>query len=335
MALVDDEQPVRREVVEQRPRPRSGGPPGEVAAVVLDARAVAELAHHLEVEGRPLAEPGGLEDPTLGLHLADPQLHLGLDVDDRLLELVAGRHEVGGRVDVEVVALGQQLAGQRVDLGDPLDLVAEELDPDDPIVRRRPDLERVAPDPEARPLERLVVALVLQIDQMAEDGVAPVLAAAAQAEDGRAVVDRRAEAVDAADAGDDDHVPPLEQGVGRGMAELVDLVVPARVLLDVRVRSGQVRLGLVVVEVAHEVLDRVVREELAELRVELGRERLVVGQHERRLLVPLDGLGDRERLARPGRAEQRLVAQAAWPARRPGARSPGAGRRSAGSRPRA
>ena len=122
-------------------------------AVVLDTGAVAELAHHLEVERRPLAEPGRLEHPTLRLHLADPELHLGLDVDERLLELVARGDEVGGRVDVQVVPLGEQLAGQRVDLGDPLDLVAEELDPDDPVVRRGPDLEGVAADAEARALE--------------------------------------------------------------------------------------------------------------------------------------------------------------------------------------
>ncbi len=85
--------------------------------------------------------------------------------------------------------------------------------------------------------------------------------------------------------GDDDHVAPLEQGVGRGVAEPVDLVVARRVLLDVRVAPRQVRLGLVVVEVADEVLDRVVREELAELGVELGGQRLVVGQHEGRLVV--------------------------------------------------
>ena len=245
MALVDDEQPVRREVVEQGPRPAAGLAPGEVPGVVLDAGAVAELAHHLEVEDGALAEPGGLEDPALGLHLGGPLLHLGLDVDERLLELVAGRHEVGRRVDVEVVALGDQLAGQRVDLGDPLDLVAEELDPDDPIVRGRHELEGVAADPEPGPLERLVVALVLEVDEVAQDGVAPVLAAPPQAQDGRAVVDRRAEAVDAADAGDDDHVAALEQGVGRRVAELVDLVVAARVLLDVRVASaaGRPRAG--------------------------------------------------------------------------------------------
>ena len=109
---------------------------------------------------------------------------------------------------------------------------------------------------------------------------------------------------------DDDHVAPLEQGVGRGVAEPVDLVVPARVLLDVRVAPGQVRLRLVVVEVADEVLDGVVREELAELGVELGGERLVVGEDEGRPVDALDRPGQRRGLARAGRAEQRLVADA-------------------------
>ena len=110
--------------------------------------------------------------------------------------------------------------------------------------------------------------------------------------------------------GDDDHVPPLEQRVRRGVAQPVDLVVARRVLLDVRVAAGQVRLGLVVVEVADEVLDRVVREEVAELGVQLRGEGLVVGEHERRALGGLDDLGDRQRLAGAGRAEQHLVFEA-------------------------
>ena len=44
-------------------------------------------------------------------------------------------------------------------------------------------------------------------------------------------------------------------------------------------RRGHVGLGLVVVVVGDEVLDRVVREELAELAVQLRGERLVVRQH--------------------------------------------------------
>ena len=75
------------------------------------------------------------------------------------------------------LALGEQLAGQRVDLGDPLDLVAEELDPDEGLLRRRLELEGVAADAEPGPGQRLVVALVLEVDELAEDGVAAVRAA--------------------------------------------------------------------------------------------------------------------------------------------------------------
>ena len=71
-------------------------------------------------------------------------------------------------------------------------------------------------------------------------------------------------------------VAPREEARGRGVAEPVDVVVPGRVLLDVEVGLRDVRLGLVVVVVRDEVLDGVVREELAELVAELRGERLVV-----------------------------------------------------------
>ena len=201
------------------------------------------------------------------------------------LSLSAGVTKWVAGIDVRLLPLREQLAGQRIELGDALDLVPEELDPDDDLLRCRLELEGVAADPEPGTAEGLVVALVLEVDEMAQHRVAPVLATDPQLEDGRAVVDRRAQAVDAGHARDDDHVAPLEQRVGRGVPQAVDLVVARRVLLDVRVAARQVRLGLVVVEVADEVLDGVVREELAELGVELRGQRLVVRQHQRRLVV--------------------------------------------------
>jgi hypothetical protein len=96
----------------------------------------------------------------------------------------------------------------------------------------------------------------------------------------------------------------------RRVAELVDLLVARRILLDVRVAPRQVRLGLVVVEVADEVLDGVLREELAELGVELRGERLVVSEHERRAIGPGDHLRQGVRLARAGDPEEDLVVEA-------------------------
>ena len=90
------------------------------------------------------------------------------------------------------------------------------------------------------------------------------------------------------------------------MPQSVDVVVSGRVLLDVEVGLRDVRLGLVVVVVGDEVLDRVVGEELAELVAELRRQRLVVGDHERRLLHLLDRPRHRRRLAGAGCAEERL-----------------------------
>ena len=62
-----------------------------------------------------------------------------------------GRDVVGGRVDVQLLALGEQLAGERVELRDALHLVAEELDADDEVVVGGLELQRVAADPELAP----------------------------------------------------------------------------------------------------------------------------------------------------------------------------------------
>jgi hypothetical protein len=65
------------------------------------------------------------------------------------------------------------------------------------------------------------------------------------------------------------------------VAHPVDLLVDRGVLLDVGVGARDVGLGLVVVVVGDEVLDRVVGEELAQLAVELRGQRLVRRQDQR------------------------------------------------------
>src|SRR5213078_2769162 len=119
-----------------------------------------------------------------------------------------------------------------------------------------------------------------------------------------------ADAVDARHGSDDDHVAPGDERRGGREPEAGDVVVLGRILLDVEVGLRDVRLGLVVVVVRDEVLDRVVGEELPELVAELRRQRLVVRDHERRLLDLLDDPGHGRGLAGSGRAQQRLVALA-------------------------
>ena len=206
--------------------------------------------------------------------------------------------------------MGVDLARERVEVRDLLHLVAEERDPVRRLDVRRLDLDEVALHPKAAAPEDGVVAHVLALDELAQHLVAVVRLPHLEHQHALAPLLGRAEAVDARDRGDDDDVAPREERRRRRQPKARDVVVPRRVLLDVEVGLRDVRLGLEVVVVRDEVLDGVVREELAELVAELGREGLVVRDDERGALELLDRPRHRGRLARPGRAEDRLEAVA-------------------------
>ena len=155
---------------------------------------------------------------------------------------------------------------------DALDLVAPQLDADRLLLVGGEDLDGVAAHPEGALLEGGVVAAVLDR--------APARRGCRRGRDSRpsvtvtmsrAVLHRIAQAVDRAHRGDDDHVVPLHQARRGPQPQPLDVLVDRRVLLDVRVGRGDVRLGLVVVVVGDEVLDRVGREELLAARRRAGR----------------------------------------------------------------
>jgi hypothetical protein len=152
------------------------------------------------------------------------------------------------------------LTGERIDRRDALDLVAEQLDADGPLLVGGVDLDRVAPDPELVAGEPVVVALVLQLDEPAQHRIAIDRGSDIELARHLRVGLARADAVDARHRGHDDHVAARQQRERRRVAHPIDLLVHDRVLLDERVGRRDVRLGLVVVVVADEVVDRVVRE---------------------------------------------------------------------------
>jgi len=118
---------------------------------------------------------------------------------------------------------------------------------------------------------------------------------------------RRPQAVDAADRGDDHDVPTADERAGRRQPQAVDLLVDRGILLDVDVPGRDVSLGLVVVVIADEIMDGVLREKPAKLRVQLRRQRLVVAQNQRRAAEVRDHVRHREGLAGTGRSEQHLI----------------------------
>ena len=153
-----------------------------------------------------------LEHLALGLEQAHLALELGAEPVHRGLDRRLRGHVLRGREDRQVVELRVDLARERVEVGDLLDLVAEQRDPVRRLGRGRLHLDDVALDPEAAAAEQRVVANVLRVDQLPEELVAVVLLPDGQVDEALLVLLRRAEAVDARDRGDDHRVAARERG---------------------------------------------------------------------------------------------------------------------------
>ena len=79
----------------------------------------------------------------------------------------------------------------------------------------------------------------------------------------------------------------------------IQVVVPRGVFFDVDVALRNVRLGLVIVVIADKILDRVVRQQFAELLIKLGGECLVMRDDQRRQPQPGDGMATVKVLPEP------------------------------------
>ena len=144
-----------------------------MARIVLDAGAEAHLGQQLEVVHRALFESLSLQQPILGAEELETLLQLGADVAHRDFHPVRGRHVMRRRVDRDALQLANHLAAQRIDFVQRLDLVAEELDSYRALLFvGRKNLDRVAAHPERPAMKIVVVALILDVHQLAQHLVA-------------------------------------------------------------------------------------------------------------------------------------------------------------------
>ena len=307
MGLVDHDEEIVGEIVDEGGRRLAGLAPGQMAGIVFDALAAAHLFEHFQIIERPLRQALLLYQAICGVQLDQPLAQFFLDTGHGAHQIVARGHVMRARKDRHLVELAQDLAAQGIDLGNSFDLIAPPFDAQGFLALvGREDFDHVAAHAEGAAGKVHVVALVLDLDQAAQDGIAPDLDPDREIDLHAQIRLGRADAVDARHRGHDDGIPPRKQRIGRRVAHAIDLFVDQRILLDVRVGRRHVGLGLVVVVVADEEVDRVVGEKTLELAEQLVRQGLVVRDHQRRALHLLDDLGHGEGLAAAGDAEQNL-----------------------------
>ena len=155
----------------------------------------------------------GLQQLAGTLKLFQPLLQLPPDLLDGRADALLRQHEMLGGIDEKLLAALDHLAAQRMDQRELLDLVAPELDAVAAFLAAGPYFDAVAAHAKLPRLELDVAALVLDVDQLAEHLVAVDHLAELQAHHHGAVIFRRAQAVDARHAGDDDDVAAAHQAL--------------------------------------------------------------------------------------------------------------------------
>ena len=307
MRFVDDEQRVFRQIVEQRRRRLAGLSSRQIARIVFDAAAVAEFADHLEIETRALFEPLRLDEFVVLVQVRKPVAEFVLDVVEHRDDPLARRHVVRLRENRVARHTIDHFAGQRIEHRQVVDDVVEQLHPHRFFFGfRRKDVDHVAAHAITAALERHVVARVLQFREPHEDVALIDAVAAVEVQHHLQIRTGIAETVDRRHRRNDDRVAPLDDRFRRRQPHLLDVRVDRRILLYIGIGGRDVRFRLVVVVVRNEVLDRVVREEVFELAVELRGQGLVRGEHERGTVDGFDDFGRGKCLAASRHAQQRL-----------------------------
>ncbi len=213
----------------------------------------------------------------------------------------------------DVFLASADFAGQRIDLADFVDLIAPHFNAIAVVFVRGINFQNVAANAKGAAAE-IFAALVLNVHETPQQGLARSLVALFEHDQHSEVSFRRADAVDAGNAGDDDNVLTLEKRTGGAHPQFVEFVVDGGFFFDVDVGGGNVGFGLVKIIVADEIFDRVFGEEAFELVIELRGEGFVVRQNKGRPIGLLDHLGHGKSFSGAGNAEKNLMLVAGFEA---------------------
>ena len=166
---------------------------------------------------------------------------------------------MGIGVDLDAGNVGGLVPGERIEFADGFDLIAEEAEAPGAILEMRgEELDRVAAHTKRAACEVLIVAPVMQSHEIREEPALIDALAAADREGHGGIGLDIADAIDAGDGCDDDHIIALQQRACRRVAHPVDLLVDRALLLDIGVGSRHIGFGLVVIVIGNGILDRIV-----------------------------------------------------------------------------
>ena len=307
MAFVQKHERVFGQVIGQRGRRLARRTARQMPRVVLNALAVPHFAEHLQIKAGALLQALRLDQLTHAHQLFEAVGQLGLDGLHRAEHLFAGRDVMAAGVNREARDFLAHAAREWVKELQRLHFVVEQIDANGHLgVFGGENVDGVTPHAEFAARKILIVARVLHAHELRDQVALPDLVARSQRHHHLVVALGFADAVNGRDRGHDDDVAPLQNALGARQTHLLDVFVDGAVFFNEQIALRHVGLGLVVVVVADEILHRILREELAELAVELSSQGFVGGKHNGGPTQAGDHVGHGEGLTRARHAQQRL-----------------------------
>jgi len=198
--------------------------------------------------------------------------------------------------------------GNHIKLQYPLHLITKEIHTDGLFSsRNRKYLYNIPQYSEFAADKVDIISFELYIHQLSKHRIPIIHTSFPQGKDQVPVFGGVAQTVNAGHAGHNNHIPPLKEGTGGRVAQLIYLFIDGRVFFNIGVSMRNIGLGLIVIVVADKILHRVFREKLLKFRAELGSQSLVGSQHQSRFLQLLNNLGHGICFSTAGNPQQCLM----------------------------
>src|SRR5260370_29037662 len=144
-------------------------PSRKVTRIILDAVAIADFLHHLNIEKCSLMNRLRFQQTALLLEQRFPPAKLSLDRFDGLFQPGPRHDEMAFRINRQPIEHMQFVAGERIERTELVDLIAPQLDSESKTLIRRMHLDRVAANAGCSAPEIEVIPLVQDIDQLCKN----------------------------------------------------------------------------------------------------------------------------------------------------------------------
>ena len=172
---------------------------------------------------------------------------------------------MGRGEDAHLIYFLDDITSDGVNVVKGIDIIAEEFNAHRALLISRNDIDRVTLGAEGTAGKSHVVAFVLDIHQQTEEAVPVQLLIHGNNDRTIQIGLRSTQAINAGHGGHNHHVSAGQQRRGGRVAQTLYVLVDGRVLFNIGIRLRNISLWLVVVIIRHEVLHRVMRQELAQL----------------------------------------------------------------------